>query len=260
MAKQYIKTNDFGLFLSSLKALNKIAESAKLSISADGLTIYGKNSYARCELTTDSVVSENGSLIEFCIADLSLFIKTLATAFEVHEEDCADVSIFLDFPFIKIESGKFKSKLSTCKEEIIVNSVSQKVKTQLNPVFEFTTSTKQIKYVNQHSYIASDLDMARVYLTTDPEMENNVVYARIGNDANELNNSMTLKLGLVTFGTLDGKNVTINFDRLNVFSIVESDNIQVQLMDKNVLVNSVVISGKNDTTCKLKTYVSILVN
>lgn len=260
MSKQNIKINDFELFFTSIRALNKIAESAKFTITADGLTIYGRNQYSRCELTTDSIVSENGSLIEFCIADLAMFVKVLGTVFDVHKDDCSEIMMFLDFPFIKIESGKFKTKLNTCKEDIISNSISQKVKTELKSIFEFTTSTKQIKYINSHSYIVNDTSIARIYLNTDKDMENNVVYAKIGNESNELNNSMTLKLGLVTYGSLDDRTIILNFDRLNAFNVVESDNIEVQLMDKNVLVTNVFISGRNESSCKIKMYVSILVN
>ena len=42
--KEYkIKVNDFSLFLQSLKALNKLAVSAKLTINSEGMTVYGKN-------------------------------------------------------------------------------------------------------------------------------------------------------------------------------------------------------------------------
>jgi hypothetical protein len=142
-----------------------------------------------------------------------------------------------------------------------VNSISQKVKAQLTPVFEFTTSSKQIKYVNSHSFISTDPEAVRVYLSTEKDMENNVLYARIGNDANELNNSITLKLGLVNSGTLGDRKLIINFDRLNLFNVVESDDILVQLMDKNVLVNTVSVSSKKTSASfKFVLYTSLLAN
>lgn len=259
MAKQQIKINDFKLLLQSLKAFAKMSSSAKLTFNSEGLTIYGKNPFARGEFQTNAAISEKDP-IEFCILDLSMFLKVLGTVWEVHEEDFSDIELWFDFPFVKIESGKFKTKLATCKEEVIQNTISQKIKAQLNPVFSFKTSTKQIKYVNSHSYIVSDVDSARVYLSTEPTMENNVVYARIGNDANELNNSMTLKLGLVTFGNLNNRTLILNFDRLNILNVVDSEEIEVQLMDKNVLMNMVRLDGNSDYSTVFKIYTSLLAN
>ena len=259
MAKQKIKINDFELLLKSLKALSKLTESAKLTFNSEGLTIYGKNSFARGEFQTNAAVAEKDP-VEFCVLDLQMFLKVLSTAHEVHESDFSEIEMWFDFPFVKIESGKFKTKLSTCKEDVIVNSISQKIKTQLTPVFIFKTSTKQIKYINSHSYIVSDVDTARIYLTTDSTMENNVVYAKIGNEANELNNSMTLKLGLVTSGSLDDRKLILNFDRLNILNVVDSDEIEIQLMDKNVLMNLVKIAGNGDFSTTFKIYTSLLAN
>lgn len=259
MAKQNIKINDFKLFIQSVKALHKLTTSAKFTINSEGLTVYGKNAFARGEMTTDAVVAEKDP-VEFCILDLAMFIKILTTASEVHEEDFSDIKLFFEFPFVKIESGKFKTKLSTCKEDVIVNSVSQKVKTALTPVFEFITSTKQIKYINSHSFIANDTESARVYVSTEPTMENNVVYARVGNDSNELNNSITLKFGMATFGSIEGRKLILNFDRLSIFNVVESEEIKVQLMDKNVLVNTVNIDGNNGQHMKFVLYTSLLAN
>lgn len=260
MAKQKIKVNDLNLLVSSLKSLGKVVESAKISINSEGLTVYGKNAFARGEMTSNSVIAEKDP-VEFCIMDLQMFIKVLSTAAEIHKDDISELEMWFDFPFIKIESDKFKTKISTCKEDVIVNSVSQKIKTVLTPVFEFTTSTKQIKNVNSHSFIANDLDSSRIYLQTDSTMENNVVYARIGNDANELNNSITLKFGMVNSGSLGDRKLIINFDRLGVFNIVDSEEILVQLMDKNVLVNTVKLEGTNDDYyTNFKIYTSLLAN
>ena len=260
MAKQKIKINDLKLLVSSLKSLTKLVESAKISINSEGLTVYGKNSFSRGEMISNAVVTEKDP-VEFCILDLQMFLKVLNTVAEIHKDDISDLEMWFDFPFIKIKSDKFKTKLSTCKEEVIVNSISQKIKTQLTPVFEFTTSTKQIKNISSHSFIANDLDSARIYLQTDSEMENNTVYARIGNDSNELNNSITLKLGMVNSGSIGDRKLIINFDRLSVFNIVDSDEILVQLMDKNVLVNTVKLESSNsDFYTSFKLYTSLLAN
>ena len=130
MSKQTIKINDFKLLVSSLKSLAKIVSSAKLTINSEGLTVYGKNAFSREEMFTNAVVAEKDP-VEFCVLDLQMLNKVLATALDVHKEDMSEIKMWFDFPFVKIESEKFKTKLSTCKEDIIVNSVSQKIKTPL---------------------------------------------------------------------------------------------------------------------------------
>lgn len=259
MAKQKIKISDFALFLQSLKAFSKLSVSAKFTFNSDGLTIYGKNSFARGEFFTNSVCAEKDP-VELCLLDIPMFLKILSTVDSIHREDYSEIEMWFDFPFVKIESGKFKTKLATCKEEVIVNSVSQKIKAQLVPVFEFTTSTKQIKNIVSHSFVVSDADSARVYLSTEPTMENNAVYARIGNDANELNNSITLKLGLVNSGSLGDRKLILNFDRMSIFTAVDSEEIVVQLMDKNVLVNTVRLQGTTGSSTIFKIYTSLLAN
>ena len=86
MAKQIIKINDFELFLKAIKSLNKLTPSAKFTVNNEGLTIYGKNAFARGELTTNSISTEKQQ-IEFCILDLSLFIKILNTVYDIHRDD-----------------------------------------------------------------------------------------------------------------------------------------------------------------------------
>ena len=259
MSRQNIKLNDFKLFVQTFKALSKQLDSVKINFNSEGFTIYGKNSVSRIETFSNSALAEKDP-VEFCILDFQMFLKVLQTVQEIHKEDESEIKMWFDFPFIKIESDKFKTKLSTCKEEVIVNSISQKIKTQLVPVFEFLTSSKQIKSVNSHSFIMSDVESSRIYLLTDSEMENNAIYAKIGNETNELNNSMTLKLGIVTSGNIDGRKLIINFDRLNSLNIVDSEEIKVQLMDKNVLMNAINIRGCGDCYTIFKIYVSLLAN
>lgn len=255
--KENLIINDFKLFLDTLKSFSKLTNSCKITFNSIGFSIYGKNIFARGEVTSNSVCANKD--ISVCISDLSMLIKLLSTAHSIHESDDSDLKLIIDLPFIKIESGKFKTKVTTCKEEIIAGSVSQEIKTILTPVFEFTTSTEQIKTVNSHSFILPDQSMARIYLTVEPTMENNVLYATVGNDSNDLNNSVTLKFALVNSGILD-KKIILNFDRLNLFNIINSDQIKIQFMDRNVLVYNISINGKNNSYYNFKIYCSLLNN
>lgn len=51
-------------------------------------------------------------------------------------------------------------------------------------------------------------------------MENNSLFASIGNRGSNLNNEMTLKLGIVTFGKLDDRELVLDLERINLFNAV----------------------------------------
>lgn len=57
-------------------------------------------------------------------------------------------------------------------------------------------------------------------------MENNAVFATIGNKETDLNNEMTLKLGLVTFGKADpNRPIILDLERLNLFNACPSNQL-----------------------------------
>lgn len=255
MAKEIIQINDFSLFQETMKSLGKIAECAKIQINQNGLSVFGKNAYARCEVFSDSVTTAKD--VSFCLMDLNMVNKILSTVREVHGKDFSGVELAFDGTFVKVTSKKFKTKLTTFKEDIISKWVSKKVETKLDPTFEFTTSSQFIKTVNGHSFIFQNSGDARVYLSVNPDMENNVVYATIGNDSNELNNSITLKFGLVNFGSLGDRRLVLDFERLNILNIVQSEEIKVQLMQVPILVYKIAKTGEAGNFSNITIYDSL---
>lgn len=258
MGKNKLQVNDFKNFYQAVKSLSKMTNSAKFTINEIGVTVYGKNSFSRGELFTNALTSKAET--EFCILDLGMFLKVLQTVLDVHGEDLSEVNIVIDGPFFRINSNKFKTKLTTCKEDIISNFISAKVHTKLTSVLQFTTDSNAIKNINGHSFIFQDIASARIYLGNQEDLENNVLYATIGNNNSELNNSITLKLGYINFGTLNGRKIILNFDILNLFNIVQSDSIVIDLMDKNVLVYKIKTEGENGTYYEFTIYNSMLAN
>ena len=254
----YIK--DFGLFCQLVKSTLKIVDSAKFLISDSGVQVYGaRNRIARCELTSNAIYSDKN--LEFSILDLSSFSKILQTIEQIHDGDYIDFTFQVDLPFVKFKSSKFKTKLITCDENVIQSWISKKVEVQLNPIFEFTTTQDLIKRINNHSFIFQDTSTMRIYLETNKDMENNTLYATLGNKDVNLNNEITLKFGLVTSGQLDSsRKVIIDLERINLFNALPSNDIKIQLMDKNVLVSKVVVNGKNDSFFSCSILNSILKN
>ena len=255
--KIQLSIRDFPLFCEVIRSTAKIVDSAKLSIDENGLSIYGARARtARCEILSNSVFSEKP--VQVCVLDLKLLDRVLTTVKDVHQDDYTDFKLIVELPFLKFQSKKFKTKLSTCNEDIIGKWVSKKVETQLNPVFEFTTTSDMIKNINGHSYIFKDGDKLRVYLETKDDMENNTLFASIGNRESDLNNEMTLKFGLVTFGSLNDKELTLDLERVNLLNSVQSNDIKVSLMDRNVLVCNSKVIGKNDSYYSVTVYNTLL--
>jgi len=256
-SEKTITVNDFNLFYELMKSAVKIVEAAKFQVSENGLAIYGaRKPYARCELTTNAISSDES--IEFSIADLQMFVKVLSTIKEVHDNDYSDFKFTVENEKVCFKSKKFKSKFQTQKESIIEKWLATKVQTKLNPVFEFTTTPDLIRRIRNHQFIFTDVSSMRIYLETKEDMENNVLFATVGNKQTSLNNEVTMKFGLVTYGALKDRSLILDVDRLNLLDAVQTNDIKVSLMDANVLVSDVTVKGKNDTFFNVKLYTSIL--
>lgn len=254
-----IIVNDFNLFTEVLKSTSKIVDSAKLQISETGLEIYGaRKPYARCEVISNAISSDEP--ITFSILDLQTFVKVLQTIKDVHENDYSDFSFYLDNEKVCFKSKKFKSKFQTQTEKTIEQWMSTKIQTKLTPVFSFITNNDLIRRIRNHQFIFNDASVMRIYLETKQDMENNVVFATLGNKQTSLDNEITLKFGLVTSGSLDNRQIILDIDRINLFDIVQSNDIKISLMDANVLQYEVNVNGKKDTYFNIKTYLSLLKN
>lgn len=258
--KETIKINDFKLFYRIIKSLTMMSDGIKMCINENGLIILARNNYSKCEITSNSLTSINP--VEICIMDIKSLLKLLTTLMGLYSEKelNSNVKLFFDKPFIKIESKKFKTKMITTDEEKIQNFIGTKVHSTIEPQLEFNTTTDIIKTINSHSFLVRDSNSARIYITTEKEMENNVIYATIGNDSNDLENSITLELGLITSGVIDDRRIILDFNRLNILNMINSDEIKVSIIkDKPVLMSSSKIIGENGSFLNIDLYTFMMV-
>lgn len=261
--KKQIQILDFNLFVDVIKAATKIVESAKLTINENGIEIYGcRGKMNRCELTSNSISCDES--VDIYIEKLATFYKVLMSIKEIHNDDYSDFKFFVDLPKICFESKKFKTKFQTQSGEleVITKWVSKKVETVLKPEFEFTTTSDLIKRINSHSFIFEKIDDVRVYLDVDQSMEKNSVFATIGNKNSDLNNEMTLKFGIVTFGKLaNDRKLILDLEHLNLFNAIQSSEIKIFLPEKyNMLISKIKVLGKNDSYFNMNIYNGILKN
>lgn len=267
--KQHIVISDFDLFVEVLKSTAKIVESAKFLVEPDGFYIYGARSkIARCEISSNSIKSENS--LAFSVENMQMFLRIVQSVKDIHDGDYSRLKFFLDGSFLRFESNKIKTKYATCNENIITAWISKKMEATFTPVFEFTTTSDLIKRINGHTFMFSDPKSVRVYLETKPDMENNAVFATIGNRETDLNNELTLKFGIVNAGSLierdekglvkNDRSIIVDLERLNLFNAVQSNNIKIRLMNVNCLDCCTTIPGKDGTYFKLVIYSTILKN
>lgn len=267
MAKTQIQINDFDLFHEAVKTTSRVVESAKFTISEAGMEVYGARARtARCEITTNAVASSEP--VSFSVENLQSFLKLLSTVKEVHGDDFSGLKFFVDLPFVRFESKKFKTKFSTCNEALISAWITTKINAQFTPVFEFTSSSDMIKRLNGQAFMFSAAKDMRIYLETRDDMENNAVFATVGNRETDLNNEVTLKFGLVSSGSLvtkdendvvtDERRLILDFERLNLFNALQSDSIKFQLMNVNCLVSKTSLSGKNGSFFNFDLYCTVL--
>jgi hypothetical protein len=243
------------MFDDAMKAINKAVPACKFIINQDGLTIYSQNTYARCELTTNAIIANEK--VSICIRELQMLLRINKLVRKEHNGKYNDLKLFIDGSFLKFESKKVKAKVSTIKEDIIRNNISEKVTSVLTPIFEFTTDSETLKNINAHQFIFPDVESGRIYIRLDDTMEKNTVYAELNNKNNDFSNSLTMKLGDVVVGALD-RELIIDFERLMLFNIVESENIVIKLMDRNVLVSEInMLNEKTDSHVFMKIYNSM---
>jgi len=257
MANEII-VDDFNLFVESMKAAAKLIDGAKLLFSPNGLEIYGaRSNAARCELTTNAVRSKD--TFDFCIDSIAMLNRILAIVREVHDGDYSELEMSYSKPNLLFKSKKMKTKYSTCNESTITKWVSKKITTQMNAVFTFKTSSDLIKRMNGHSFMFTDAKSVNVYLETKDDMEANAVFATLGNKNIDIGREMTLKFGLVTSGKIpDGRSLIIDLERMNLFNCMQSDDINVSLMDKNVLLSKTNVLGKDGTYFNINIYCTLL--
>ena len=267
MHTQQIEISDFVLFYEVVKSLGRMSSGVKFTVSDCGLTVYAKNDYSKCEMTSNCISSKED--VVFSIGDVSTLLKVMNTLKELYKDDQGKISMSFDAPFLRFSSGKFRTKLSTIDEDAIRNFIGTKVHTELTPLLEFTTSSKMIKNVNGHSFVFDDANSARIYLTTEKDMQNNTIFATIGNEDEDLSNSVTLELGLVNSGSLLEKDssggevqrrIVLDFNRLNILNMVQSDEIRVTVAkERPVLVSNIRKTGKEGTFFNLNVYSFLMV-
>ena len=237
-----LQVGDFELFSLTIRALARLVPSAKFVVGENGYKIFSKNSFARIETYSTVLKTPTGSPeLSFCINDLTKLNKVLSSISREFDGEEVKLSIKVSDKNLSFESSKIKVKLVTVREETIENYIVQNaISTPLTPTFTFYTRSELIKNVNSNSFMFSDVDNIRIYLCDNLEnMDNNMVYAKMSSVNSGFSNEIISKLGYITFGKIGDRNIIIDSERLAAFNIIDSDSIEISLMDKPFLVSKI---------------------
>lgn len=236
-----LKINDFNMFVESMKALTSAVEGIKLIVGKNTSKVLSKNPVARLQMTTNSIVSDTD--VEFCISDLTSFVKVLQIA-QSKIDDNDKISLEIDNGFIKIKSKPYKAKFALVKEEVILNYVDKEFTTQLNETCTFKTTTTNIKELKRSSFIFPDSDVARIYLFTDKNNKGKIK-AELNNRNNPYSNALTVDFGDITSGKLVN-DIILNFDRINMFTLFDGvEEIEIVVPDIKALTSTQKITSKD---------------
>lgn len=261
MSKEIIEIKDFGLMIDSLKPIAKVSSGAKIVVNEFGARISTRNERARVEMKTNSFCSKTTSTM--IIGDMGNFIKILNSVNSIHEGDASGVSFFIDGNCVKIESKRFKTKFSMDSEDKIAQSVDEGFKSDLSAIgsdYEFITNSSFIKRLGTHGFMFSDMHSIRVYIKSEKDMNGNTIYATIGDESNEFENSVTFEFGFLTSGSVGDDRIILDFESLEMLNLVQSEEIKIKKPSgKNSIIAFVEKKGTGGTYMNLTVAGRILV-
>lgn len=259
--KNEIKINDFELFLEAIKPISKITTAAKISVNENGIKINTRNDVCRCEIKTNSLYSTDE--FDILIGDINQFIKIMSSVSTIHNGDYMDMKFYVDGNYLKVESKKLKTKMSMINEDKISNLIDpgfQHDLSQVNTDYEFLTNSDNIKRINNHTFMFSDNNSLRIYLSNQTDMGKNMIYSTLGNEGNAFENSITFEFGMLTSGSVGEDKIILDSKRLNMLNVFQSDEIVVKKpTGKNCLLAFINERGKNGSFINISMVDTLLV-
>lgn len=222
---QNITVSNPKAFSAFLSTVCKLVPSAKFQFSPEGCDVMcmGEESVFRCFLKTDSAKATEP--LCFCLSDSSKFFRAISIVHSV--EQCTAVDLKFDGSFLS-KSGEAAFRLRTVRDEVVSKWVSEPIKTELKTVYEFLTTAKLVNRLLMASNIVSS-DRAKVYIFANKDK----MMGELDDKLNKLNDSVTLPISKdPVVGIVDGV-TCLSFVKFKLFSLLDSDAINVKMTDKN---------------------------
>ena len=231
MADLNIEITNPQLFAETLTVLGKYTPSAKFMVGSNGTAVNSiVEKIGKVCMFTDSCRCE--SECSFCFKEMSVFTKLINQVVK-RSKGGADLGLKFDGEYVSISSRQLTSDLITTSELAIQDIVAPPPQPNPEPLLEFRTTTESIKDVIANQYVFTNPGEVLVKFVSGAKSDRNTVFAsayvatQTGRAAGK-SNKVSTRIGDLTAGDPEATPVVIDYNRLTLFSYIQSDNILLQ--------------------------------
>jgi len=225
------------LFADTLSILGKYTQSAKFEVGENNTMVnviidkIGKVCMATDTMQCDTPCS-------FCFKDISVFTK-LVNQIVKRKKSESGVELSFDGEYISIASKQLSSDLITTSEIAIHDVIAPPPQPNPEPILEFRATTDSIKDVIANQYVFTNPGEVLIKFSRGEGSDKNSVFAsayvatQTGRTAGK-SNKVSTRIGDLTLGNTDESQVVIDYNRLQLFSYIHSDDILMQYFIREV--------------------------
>jgi len=237
-----------------LKSITKFVPSCKFDIDADKCSVRSQNVSARAFFTTNVITSE--SEISFCLSDLTKLYQSIKTLADFKEDD-SDCVINYDGTFLRMKDI-VSFKLTTVKEDVVRDTVTSDIKTQLKPVFGFKLRNAIMNKMNSMQFMSQD-STPKVYIYKQKIKGKDVIIGEIDNKVQQLVDSISIPLSNSFFGEWETSIIT-DLDSFGLWNPLTADDINVSFVTNGTAKAIISLSEikEDDVYVKAKVLSSVL--
>ena len=237
MASSSIEIVNPTLFAETLNILGKYTPAAKFEVGQTNTVVNVIiEKIGKLCLSTDVCKAETPC--SFCFKDISVFTK-LINQIVRRQKSGGTLKLSFDGEYISISSKQLSSDLITTSELAIQDILSNPPQPNPEPLLEFRATTQSIKDVISNQYVFTNPGEVLIKFTRGTGSDKNTVFAsayvatQSGRAAGKCNKVSTA-IGDLTFGNPDETQVVIDYNRLQMFSYIQSDDVLLQYFVRHV--------------------------
>lgn len=225
-----------------LKGILKFVPSCKFIINSEKCIVRAKTqeSASRAFFTTNAITCDEE--IEFCIGELSKFVKLINT-FKDFNKDREEITLKFDGAFLILKDNvSFKLKNI---DENVISTLTTPIKSVLKPIFGFTLNKKLYKKLISMSFISLDTQHdSKIYIYKNKE---GMIVGEVNDRTKQGLDSVSIPLSAKTFGEW-GKPIIVNFEKFKSWNLLECEDVTIFCANPNGdnVANTII------TMCKLE--------
>jgi len=186
--------------------------------------VRSQNLSARAFFTTNVITSE--SELSFCLSDLTKLYQSIKTLSDFKEDD-SNCIINYDGTFLRMKDV-VSFKLTTVKEDVVRDTVTTDIKTQLSPVFGFKLRNAIMNKMNSMQFMSQDAS-PKVYIYKQVVNNKEVIIGEVDNKAQQLVDSISIPLSDNFFGGWETSIIT-DLESFGLWNPLTANDINVSFV------------------------------